>query len=298
MPDPDAASAAAADAGVSIRRGLLTSAVGELRAVITDHERRWPTRDRVLDGWRRSGAVRELAGRPELREAASEFLGVRAFPFQTLNFRRGSAQPLHADAVHFDTLPAGGVCGVWVALEDVGEHQGPLEYVPGSHTDGFTERYLRGATAPFDDRAYEQALADHLDGRERRWFRASAGDVLVWDGRLAHGGRAVEDPAGTRWSQVIHFFREDAVYTTPRAGVGLREGEFAVREPVVDLSTGRRVRPGRDGVALDVLQLTRGRAVVLGPDDPPAPRSARLGSTAIRLRRRVAWRLGDRGRAR
>jgi len=278
------------ESGLKVHRGLLEGARDSLRAVVADHDRRWPDRDRVLDGWRRSAAIQRLAARPELREAASEFLGVPAFPFQTLNFRRGTAQALHADAVHFDTIPSGGVCGVWVALEDVDEHQGPLEYVAGSHTDGFTERHLRHAAAPFDDDTYERSLAEHLSARERTWFRAAAGDVLVWDSQLAHGGRPVGDPDATRWSQVIHFFRRNAVHTTPRCGVGLVDGELAVRDPVVDITSGRRVPPLIDGSPVDMIHLDGRRTILLHPGDPRPAARTRLRSAAIALRRRAAWR--------
>ena len=47
--------------------------------------------------------------------------GREPFPFQTLNFPYGSRQHYHSDAVHFNSLPKGFMCGVWVALEDIHE---------------------------------------------------------------------------------------------------------------------------------------------------------------------------------
>jgi ectoine hydroxylase-related dioxygenase (phytanoyl-CoA dioxygenase family) len=55
------------------------------------------------------------------------------FPFSTINFIKGSNQPLHSDIIHFHTVPALWMVGVWVAFEDVDETNGSLKIVPGSH---------------------------------------------------------------------------------------------------------------------------------------------------------------------
>ena len=58
--------------------------------------------------------------------------GRKPRPFQTLNFKYGTQQRPHADAVHFNTEPPGFMCGVWVAMEDIDADFGPLVYYPGS----------------------------------------------------------------------------------------------------------------------------------------------------------------------
>ena len=52
------------------------------------------------------------------------------FAFQTLNFPVGTQQHLHSDALYFHSEPAGFMCGVWVALEDIHADTDPLESVP------------------------------------------------------------------------------------------------------------------------------------------------------------------------
>jgi hypothetical protein len=76
--------------------------------------------------------VRRIAGNPCIIELLSQLYGRPAFPFQTLNFPVGTEQPFHADAVHFSGVPERFMCGVWVALEDIGPEQG-LVYYP-DHT--------------------------------------------------------------------------------------------------------------------------------------------------------------------
>ena len=58
--------------------------------------------------------------------------GREPLPFQNLNFSVGSEQKTHSDTIHFNSRPAGYMCGVWVALEDVDASNGPVMYYPGS----------------------------------------------------------------------------------------------------------------------------------------------------------------------
>ncbi|HAA91592.1 MAG TPA: phytanoyl-CoA dioxygenase, partial [Rhodospirillaceae bacterium] len=88
---------------------------------------------RLGDGWKAGPMIRELAVNPLMQDKLTALFGRRAFPFQTLNFRFGSQQKPHADHIHFSSLPAHFMCGVWVALEDVDIASGPLIYYPGSH---------------------------------------------------------------------------------------------------------------------------------------------------------------------
>ncbi|MEO0991468.1 MAG: phytanoyl-CoA dioxygenase family protein, partial [Pseudomonadota bacterium] len=88
------------------------------------------------------GRVMNFVANPHARSIAcndaviallSRLYGRRAFPFQTLNFGMGTQQHYHSDSVHFSSVPERFMCGVWVALEDIGPDQGPLVYYPGSH---------------------------------------------------------------------------------------------------------------------------------------------------------------------
>ncbi|MGE3143702.1 MAG: phytanoyl-CoA dioxygenase family protein, partial [Hyphomonadaceae bacterium] len=88
---------------------------------------------RVQDAWTKSAAVREIAVNATVLRLLEFLYGRRAFPFQTLNFPVGTQQHFHSDSVHFSSTPERFMCGVWVALEDVGEENGPLIYYPGSH---------------------------------------------------------------------------------------------------------------------------------------------------------------------
>src|SRR5450755_59137 len=89
--------------------------------------------ERAPDAWAVSPSVKQIALAPAVLELLRTLYGREPRPFQTLNFRPGTQQRTHADAVHTDTEPPELMCGVWVALEDVDMDCGPLVYYPGSH---------------------------------------------------------------------------------------------------------------------------------------------------------------------
>lgn len=222
---------------------------------------------RVQDAWRYSRPVRSLACHPTVLAAVAERFGRRPVPFQTLDFDRGTEQRLHSDSVHFDSVPAGWMCGAWVALEDVGADQGPLATVPGSQEA--SRRVLAdflGRPDGFSMGDYEDALAAELEGMPRVEFTGRVGDAIVWDADVVHGGAPVLQGAGTRWSQVTHYFFAGCTYVTPH--LGHPPQSVYMREPVVDISSGRDVRAMLDGEPTRVLRLPGGQTRILAEGSP------------------------------
>lgn len=88
---------------------------------------------RVQDAWKRSAAVKRIAAAPRVLEVLRLLYEREPVPFQTLNFPVGTEQKTHSDTIHFHSAPAGFMCAVWVALEDIDADNGPLHYYPRSH---------------------------------------------------------------------------------------------------------------------------------------------------------------------
>ena len=88
---------------------------------------------RIQDGWKTVDEVRQLARNVNIAGALQQLLGRQSLPFQTLNFPIGTRQSTHSDTIHFNSIPSNFMAGVWVALEDIDEDNGPLLYYPGSH---------------------------------------------------------------------------------------------------------------------------------------------------------------------
>ncbi|MFW5661428.1 MAG: phytanoyl-CoA dioxygenase family protein, partial [Oceanicaulis sp.] len=191
---------------------------------------------RAQDLWRREPAVHRLAADPAILAFLSRVYGRAAAPFQTLNFPIGTEQDPHADTFHFSTEPAGFMCGVWIALEDVTEDQGALIYYPGSQTlaeiDGRALAGRDGAAG------YSGLIAERLDeaGCAPRRAPLKKGQALIWAAGLVHGGGVIEREGATRLSQVTHYYFADCVYTVPQYRDRPDRAAY-VRQPI-DIATG------------------------------------------------------------
>jgi phytanoyl-CoA hydroxylase len=175
--------------------------------------------------------------------------------FQSLSFVKGSEQWLHQDAVYVKVDPPLHLAAVWVALEDVREGSGELQYAPGSHRipdHPFSGRYKHWYQAR-DGQPAHQAWVDHIDrqiadrGLEVKSFRPRKGDAFIWHAQLAHGGKAIEDHALSRRSIVGHYCPVSSLPeclwadpTTPRGRAPRwprRVGTAGKRNPSAKLST-------------------------------------------------------------
>lgn len=170
---------------------------------------------RIMDAWRVSGNVNALALAPGVLPALEELYGRRPLPFQTLNFRLGTEQPAHSDAIHFNSEPAGYMCGAWVALEDIDMDCGPVVYYPGSHR--LPELTLADIGEDADEVRYSEYVAGLIEreGLEPHYATLRKGQVFVWASNLLHGGSPRRGPRRTRHSQVTHYFFEDCEYWSP-----------------------------------------------------------------------------------
>jgi hypothetical protein len=207
---------------------------------------------RVQDAWYRSSAVRELATAPAIRRLLTAAYGREPIPFQTLNFQRGSQQALHADSIHFHSVPERFMCGVWIALEDVAPGSGPLVYHPGSHRLPVMSMRDAGVNSarptPADyERSFVPRFAERIAASGLPQARAllKKGWAFVWAANLAHGGSPIEADGATRRSLVVHNFFEDCLYFTPITS-DVEAGRLDLRVPP-NVRTGGWAWPRRDG---------------------------------------------------
>jgi Phytanoyl-CoA dioxygenase (PhyH) len=226
---------------------------------------------RVQDAWKFSAAVRELAVMPRVLDLLRALYDREPVPFQTLNFEYGTQQRAHSDTVHFSSLPARYMCGVWVALEDVDAGNGPLFYHPGSHhlPDPFFQQFgLPAGLGSYE--GYESAqeallAANRLEPIE---FHANAGDILIWSANLVHGGKPITDDGRTRWSQVTHYFFDGCVYVTPLFS-DPEMGEWYVRTDLENIATGQPAVQSYNHEPVHFEDLGNGRSRIhRGPKTP------------------------------
>jgi hypothetical protein len=181
---------------------------------------------RIQDAWWISANVRDLALSPLVHALIRSLYGRTPLPFQALNFLRGTEQSVHSDTIHFNSMPAGFMCGVWVALEDIDMNNGPLVYYPGSHLLPEITLEDMPADGERDYARYERYIVDLIEreGLEPAYGTLKKGQALIWSANLLHGGMPLRDQSHTRHSQVTHFFFEGCRYYTPlRSGEGYVE---------------------------------------------------------------------------
>ncbi|MEC3948396.1 phytanoyl-CoA dioxygenase family protein [Sphingobium sp. HWE2-09] len=199
---------------------------------------------RIQDAWMFDDDVRAIAANQAVIDLLGKLYGRTAFPFQTLNFPVGTQQEAHSDSVHFSSLPERFMCGVWLAMEDVGPDAGPLFYYPGSHhwpimTNALIGRQGYGSALELAQDPYGpawRALCD-VHGAQPETFLARKGQALIWCANLLHGGSHQNNPMLTRWSQVTHYYFDDCIYYTP-AFSDEAIGKLAMRD-LVAISDGQ-----------------------------------------------------------
>jgi Phytanoyl-CoA dioxygenase (PhyH) len=186
---------------------------------------------RVTDAWSFSPSVKSIALAPAVIDLLRTLYGREPRPFQTLNFKFGTQQKAHADAVHFNTEPPGFMCGVWVALENIDMDCGPLVYYPGSQKLPYASPSEVGIKVDPGQQAvsheeyeahYEPYIEQTIEreGLEPRYATLTKGQAVVWAANLLHGGSPVKVPGSTRRSQVTHYYFEGARLWTPLLSAG------------------------------------------------------------------------------
>ncbi len=130
--------------------------------------------------------------------------------FQSLYFTTGTEQDFHQDTAYVIVRSPMEFCGMWIALEDVQEGSGELEYFAGSHTIPEYVWFDRGRGKLHDyadDAEFLRWVREEPErrGLARERLLARKGDVLFWHADLVHGGSKVTRPGVTRRSLVVHW---------------------------------------------------------------------------------------------
>jgi len=166
-----------------------------------------------------SALLNSVGNNKQLHEILSVLFNGNSILFQSINFIKGSEQDTHSDSIHMTTYPLGGLLGVWIALEDVGDENGALHYYPGSHKlpyylnkdyNNVGNSLLIGSKSYSE---YEKMIERKIGelGLKKEIFKAKKGDLLIWHANLFHGGEIHKNQATTRKSMVLHYFKENSI---------------------------------------------------------------------------------------
>jgi ectoine hydroxylase-related dioxygenase (phytanoyl-CoA dioxygenase family) len=168
---------------------------------------------RTLDVYTLQRAARDALLSPAIQGFLRLIFEAPPLLFQSLSFHTGSEQGIHQDTAYVVTTDPMRLAASWIALEDVAEGCGELQYYEGSHR--LPEFHFSGDHKHWNPETDGKEQHDrwstllHENARERgmplRRFRPRKGDVLIWSADLAHGGSPIEDRSLTRRSLVGHY---------------------------------------------------------------------------------------------
>lgn len=189
--------------------------------------------DRIVNLHTSNPALNSIFSSRDLYDVVSDLFGYQAYPCQSLTFINGSTQDAHQDTIHLTPFPRGLMCGIWIALEDVKPGSGELFYYPRSHRLPAVLCSSHGVPKVDPDvgdyssfgRVFTPAIEALLQGNptlHSSRFMARAGDVLIWQENLIHGGSPRTDLEQTRMSMVIHAFAEPTLIYYDSTGMSGR----------------------------------------------------------------------------
>jgi hypothetical protein len=222
--------------------------------IITDLAPKYVDANRVQDAWKTNANVKMLAMLPSVDRVLRLFYQRDPIPFQTLNFPMGTQQHTHSDTVHFHSVPHGFMCGVWIALEDIGEDAGPLHVYPGSHRMPAWDFHDLGLPSGRESYArYEDCMEAYVQavGLKKHIVTMKKGQAVIWAATLLHGGERIQRAGATRHSQVTHYYFENCLYYTPMNSDPYI-GKMHLRH-ITDMRTGQLVPNRYAGRTIDAV---------------------------------------------
>ena len=194
---------------------------------------------RIVEAWKFSKNIAKLALNKKILKLLNILYDKQALAFSTLNFIRGTEQPLHSDYMHFSSLPERYLVGVWVALEKTNKLNGPLAVVPGSHKFPIVDFNTLNCKKPDSIQSLEKCYRIYEDyvrnivkvkKAKIKPIYLKKGQAIVWAANLLHGGTKHINKKLTRKSQVIHYhFKGCSKYYNPGFSVP-SVGDYAIRE--------------------------------------------------------------------
>ena len=173
---------------------------------------------RLIEGWKKSDNIKQVALDRTLIETLKYLYNREPIPFSTINFTRGTEQPLHSDYFHFGSMPELFLAGVWVALEDIHPDSGPLSVVPYTHKSpivlpsdlGIVDIPKNIGEVKKNYSIYEDYVRKYIDDNDLKLETPilKQGQALIWAANTFHGAGKIKNSEITRYSQVTHYHFE------------------------------------------------------------------------------------------
>ena len=153
--------------------------------------------------------VLDLLIHPRLHKPLMDCFGGEPEGIQTMHFYEGSEHPLHQDQYYLpDCMSA------WIAMVRVDESNGPLIVQPGSNRGRLITKsdvpmtLLPGET--YESQQHNRYFptvkqVSRENGADIVQVMVNAGDVILFDGKLIHGGAEILKPGTRRHALACHY---------------------------------------------------------------------------------------------
>ena len=153
--------------------------------------------------------VLNLLIHPRLHKPLADCFGGEPEGIQTMHFYEGSEHPLHQDQYYLpDCMSA------WMAMVRVDENNGPLTVQPGSNRGKLITKSDVSMTL-LPEETYELQQHNRYFPAVKQVFRenrtdavqvmVNAGDVILFNGKLIHGGAQILKPGTRRHALACHY---------------------------------------------------------------------------------------------
>jgi ectoine hydroxylase-related dioxygenase (phytanoyl-CoA dioxygenase family) len=170
---------------------------------------------RIVEAWKDILEIRKIVYNRILLKLLKKLKNNKEpIPFSTINFMKGTEQPMHSDYIHFATLPHNYLLGVWIAMEDINKDSGPLAIVEKSHKFPTLSNEKLNLKIPKNEielkknyTVYENYIKNLINKNkhEIKELPIKKGDIIIWDANLLHGALKIKNKKLTRKSMVIHY---------------------------------------------------------------------------------------------
>lgn len=193
---------------------------------------------RIIEGFKKKQSIKKLCKNKYILKILKYFYEKKPIPINSINFIKGSDQPLHSDYIHFSSYPHKYLSAAWVALESTDDKNGPLVVVPGSHKFNLIDYSIFGLKTPKSlqelskfYKIYENYIEELIKAQKikPRTIRLKPGEALIWAANLLHGGKKIIDQSRTRFSQVIHYHFEKCDFIYNPGFSDISKGQYALR---------------------------------------------------------------------
>jgi hypothetical protein len=193
---------------------------------------------RIVEAWKNSSSIKEIATNSKLLDFLEYAYQSEPIPFSTINFLKGTEQPLHSDEFHFGSIPHKYLTGCWIALEDIDPDSGPISIAVSSHKLPLFSFEMIGLEVPRTEADFKKSYTVYED-----WVREilksqsikvetpqlKKGECLIWLSNTLHGSYEIKNHDLTRKSIAIHYHYDKCEKIFFPSYSNLEKGRFVPR---------------------------------------------------------------------